>query len=195
MSPSLSQTLNLLLHFKYTILFPIAIFEGPIISVLAGLLVSLKEMNFYLALTLLVLADLVGDMLFYAIGRWGSYSLIPKYGQWVGITSYRFEKIRTVFNKHPNKTLLFGKWSHAFGMVVLISAGATHQKIKNYLLINLAGTIPKTLFFLLIGFYFGQAYTKIDSYLSYAILIITGITIVGIGFYFLISKAAQKYFS
>ncbi len=48
MNFTLQTIVNLLLRYRYEFLLPIAIIEGPIISVIAGLLVSIGKMNFWI---------------------------------------------------------------------------------------------------------------------------------------------------
>jgi membrane protein DedA with SNARE-associated domain len=61
---TLSQIINWLEVYKYFVLFPVTIFEGPIITVIAGYLSSLGFLNFYVAYGVIVLGDTVGDILF-----------------------------------------------------------------------------------------------------------------------------------
>jgi membrane-associated protein len=39
--------------------------------------------------------------------------------------------------------------------------------VKTFLFYNFIGTVPKSLAFLLIGYYFGRAYREIDRYFDY----------------------------
>lgn len=185
----------LLLKYRYILLYPISVAEGPIISVIAGFLVSIGKINFALAYLVLILGDLTGDTILYSLGRWGSGSFLPKYGRYIGITPARIEEGAKIFNKHPVGTLLFGKWSHTFGIVILAAAGITKQKFGRFLLVNLLGTIPKSLFLLLIGYYFGQAYLKINTYINEAIYISIAAAVIGVGGYFIISKFAKRKLS
>ena len=192
---SLPEVVTLLQQYQYALLFPIAVIEGPIISVIASFLVSISQMNFWIAYAVLILGDLLGDGLLYALGRWGSNSILPKFGPRIGITPQRMARVEEIFRKHNIKTLLFGKWSHTFGLIILTAAGATKQKFSKFLLINFIGTVPKSLFLILVGYYFGQGYQKINSYINDAVWIMGAAVVLGIGFYYLITKLAKKYFN
>jgi len=192
MNFTLQTIVNLLLRYRYEFLLPIAIIEGPIISVIAGLLVSIGKMNFWIAYAVLILGDLIGDGLIYALGRWGSHTLVPKLGKYFGLTKKRIEWAENKFKDHAVKIQLFGKWSHAFGFVILVYSGMVKQKFGKFLLVNFVGTIPKSLFFLLIGFYFGVAYQQIDKYLNYAVYIIVAVVAIAAIAYVAITKFANK---
>lgn len=191
---TLAKILIYLGSYGYSLLFPIAILEGPIVSVLAGFLVSLHQFNFWLAFGVLVLGDLTGDMLLYAVGRWGSRSLLHKWGERLGITEAKLNQAERFYHNHSKKTLLFGKWSHALGMVVLVAAGTVKGKFWEFAWVNLLGTLPKTLFFVLIGYYFGSWYQRINSYIEYAAVGI-GTLIITFGIVYYISiRVGKKVF-
>jgi membrane protein DedA with SNARE-associated domain len=189
---SLDHLLLWIAAYKYLILFPISIFEGPIITVIAGFLVSQGQLNPYIVLAVVVLGDLVGDTIYYLLGRYGRTTFIRKHGKLVGVTEDRLERMDSHFEKHMGKTLLFGKFSHAVGTVVLVAAGAAKVDYGKFLFYNFIGTVPKSLILLLIGYYFGSAYAKINSYLDTATLIaIIAAILLTVG-YILFSRFSKK---
>ena len=191
---SLGQIVAWLIQYKYLILFPIAVLEGPIISVLAGFLSSLGKMNFFVAWAVVILGDIVGDLLFYGFGRYGGRRFFDKYGHYFGITADRVIKAEKFFDKHSGKTLLFGKWTHSLGMVILVAAGATRTNLSKFILYNLIGTIPKSLAFMIIGFYFGSLYGRIDNYITYFSIIMVAVVVLFAVSYIFTHKYVKKYF-
>jgi len=171
---SLDQIIHLLIQYRYFILFPIAIFEGPIISVIAGLLIALKYMDFYVAFPVLVAGDLVGDLLLYALGHWGKKKFAAKWGRYIGINNARLAKIEKHFEKNAGKTLLLGKVFHGIGGVFLFAAGAVNVPFPKFMWFNFLGTVPKSLILISVGFYFGYALATIKS-----ILELVGVFVVG----------------
>jgi membrane protein DedA with SNARE-associated domain len=192
MGLSLSKIIGWLLLYKYVFLFPVSIFEGPIVTVLGGFLVSTGQMNFILVLLIVVAGDIVGDTLYYAVGRWGRHSFINRYGQYLGVTATRLERMETHFAKHTGKTLLLGKFSHAVGSVVLVAAGAAHVRYKKFILYNIVGTIPKSCILLLVGFYFGSAYEKINHYFDATAVILIVVACLLLLGYIVIAKVSKK---
>ena len=90
--------------------------------------------------------------------------------------------------------MLFGKWGHAFGFPILVSAGAVKENFYEFFWVSVGGTIPKTLFLVLIGFYFGAAYTNIDRYFTDAAIAIVVLAAVVALAYWLLGKTARRYF-
>ena len=65
---STQEIVDLLFKFRYLILFPIAFLEGPAVAVIAGFMVAIGTMSFIPVYIILVLANIVGDIVYYSIG-------------------------------------------------------------------------------------------------------------------------------
>jgi membrane protein DedA with SNARE-associated domain len=148
--------------------------------VLAGFLVSMKEFNGPLVLSLVIIADLVGDALYYAFGRWGGLYFITRWGRYVGVTQEKVVDLEKHFYEHPGKTLVIGKLSHGIGVVALVAAGMARMNFWKFIWYNFLPSIPKSFVLMVVGFYFGAVYTRIISYLDYLawIMVILGVAIV-----------------
>lgn len=182
---SLSQIIQVLLHFRYLVLFPLVVFEGPIVTVLAGFLTSLGYFNFALVLLLIIVADLVGDLLHYAIGRWGRQKkIIERWGKYFGATNENVLRLEKHFKNHKAKTLAAGKMFHGVGGAILIAAGAARVPVGEFMLYSLFLTLPKSLALLAIGYFFGEAYEKINTYLGYVAITSLGIALLTMIIYY-----------
>ena len=185
---SLSEISILLDNYKYLFLFPIVVIEGPIITVIAGLLVSLGHLNVFIAYPLIVFADVVGDSLYYIIGYYGRIKFIERWGRFLGITKERVKKLENLFVSHTGKTLAIGKLTHAAGAVVLVAAGVARVPYWQFVWYNFLPTIPKSLAFLLVGYYFGKAYQQIDNYFNDIVLVLFVIFVLAVIVYILIKR-------
>jgi membrane protein DedA with SNARE-associated domain len=191
---SLDQIIGWLLVYKYFILFPIVVVEGPIITIIAGFLSSLDLLNPFLVFPVVVAADLIGDFIYYAIGRWGRENFINKWGKYFGLSASKIERLESHFEKHTRKTLIFGKISHAFGAPILVAAGIANVGLWEYIWFNFLATLPKSLVFLLIGYYFGQAYVRLDKYLDYFTIGLLTLAILILIAYYAFSKMRKRYY-
>jgi membrane protein DedA with SNARE-associated domain len=191
---SFQEIIGLLTAYKYFFLFPVSIIEGPIITVLAGFLSSLGLLNLFFAYVAVVAGDIVGDSLYYLLGYYGKDGfLLRGWGRSLGITKERLEQLEKHFEKHSGKTLIIGKLTHAVGIVALIAAGTARVPFWKFIWYNVIPTIPKSLVFLLIGYYFGKTYAKVNTYLDYTALITIAITIILIATYFIVRNIGKKY--
>jgi membrane protein DedA with SNARE-associated domain len=192
---SLNTLFGWIATYRYAVLLPIAIIEGPMVSVIAGFLVSVQQMNFWIAFGILVAGDVIGDITLYSIGRWGRNSILPRFGGLLGVTPERMRKLESFFENHAKKTLLFGKWGHVFGFPILVTAGAAKEDFREFVTVSVGGTLPKTLFLVLIGFYFGASLGLINKYFTYAVIAMLALIVVAAAVYFFTLKIAKQYFS
>lgn len=167
---SFTEVPNLLIQYKYVVLFPIVVVEGPIITIVAGFLSSLGYLSAPLVFAVAVVGDLAGDCLYYAIGRWGRRGFINKWGRYIGLNEERIEHLEKHFENHSGKTLAVGKLLHGIGTVFLSAAGAAEMPFLKFFWINFFATLPKSFILMIIGFYFGQAATKINSVFEWVAL-------------------------
>ncbi|MDO8593278.1 MAG: DedA family protein [bacterium] len=189
---SFAQIFSWLISYKYLILFPITVVEGPIITIIAGFLSSLGIFNLLIAYLVVLAGDLAGDSLYYAIGRWGREKFIAKWGKYIGLNIGRVVRMEEQFKKRGQSILIWGKISHVFGSIILVSAGIVKVKYRDFLFFNFLATLPKSAIFILIGFYFGQAYARIYKYFDWTVLIMFSLGIASIIVYLIIKKYADK---
>lgn len=192
MQPSTTQILELLNHYSYWILFPLIVVEGPITTIIAGFLVSVGFMVFIPAYLIIVIADLVGDVLYYTVGRYFLTSGVIKFLNFLDVDMKKINKAENVMKRNIGKILFFGKLSHAIGGPILVAAGALRVPIGDFVWFNFWATLPKSLVFLLVGYFFGHAFSRIDKYLGWTtvgLAVITGLAVIG---YWLIFKKAKK---
>ena len=65
---------------------------------------------------------------------------------------------------------------------------------KKYIWFNFLATLPKSLLWIIIGYFFGQASVLVNKYLKFGTYISIGIFILSIAAYFAIVKISRKYF-
>jgi membrane-associated protein len=165
--PSLDQIVHWLIIYKYIVIFPIAVVEGPIITIISGFLASIHVLSFGGAFTVVALGDLVGDSLYYCLGRFGRKKFISKFGKFFGLDEYRVERMEKHFKTHPWKTFIFGKVAHGTGSIILIAAGMSRVPYFEFLGYNIPTTFANSLTLVVIGYYFGHAYKSINKYFDY----------------------------
>lgn len=182
----------LFVHYGYAIIFPVAILEGPLVSIVGGFLVSKGVLQLHLMIGLLLIADLCGDTLYYSLGRWGGRRLAHRWGAYVGITEERTTKLEKHFKTHDWKLIFFSK-TQAIGAAILFSAGVAKMDFKRFIGLNFIGSIPKVFLFVMVGYYFGESVTASDGkYLNYAGAGSFLLALLLIGIYILFRKRVQK---
>lgn len=176
---------NLLYTYGYYVLFLLVVIEGPVVTILSGILSSLGFFNFWITFMVVVVGDLVGDVLYYSAGRWLLTSFVNK----------KYERLERVFKNHQGKILFFSKLSSFIGPTAMLVAGALKSKFSRFMYLNFIGSVFKTLLLVLIGFYFGGALSRFGKDLNlFASLGLVALAILIAGIYLLVTKIAGKYY-
>jgi membrane-associated protein len=162
----MSHVITLLQQYKYIILLPIAILEGPIITIIAGFLVSMGQLNAFLVFPLVVAGDAIGDGCCYLIGRFG-HGIVRNYGPKFGVTPKKITAVKHYFHTHRKKALFLSKVLHGIGFTGLIVAGSLKIPYSKFFLTCFLTTLAQSFLFLMIGILFGHAYDQIGQYLNY----------------------------
>jgi membrane protein DedA with SNARE-associated domain len=156
----------LILTYKYSILFPLAIFEGPIITIIAGFLVTLGILNPYFVYLLIVLSDVVGDSIIYSVGYAGG-AWVLRAKKFFRIADEKLTKAKVFFDTHHHKTLIFSKVFHGIGIAGLLSAGILRIKYGRYVLVCAGVSVIQSAILLILGIMFGHLYVQIEKYLNF----------------------------
>lgn len=180
---------------KYVLLFLLTIIEGPLVAMVAGLFASLGFFNLILAYLVILAGDLVSDSLYYSIGFWGREKVIKKYGRFILLDQTKLHKFETLVRYHSVKVLVIGKLTHFAGVPVLLAAGLVRIPYRKFIWYDMLATLPKSLIFLLLGFYFGSLTGTISHYLEYGTLITGGLLAVIFAGYLLTGKYLEKKLS
>jgi membrane protein DedA with SNARE-associated domain len=186
------EAFSILEHYKYIVIFPITVIEGPIITVIGGFLAYLGYLNFYVAIFFLALGDWVGDGLHWVLGRYYSGATwFKKFGKFWGYDEKREIVIVEHFKKHPGKTVILAKVSHGVGGFIQIAAGMAKMDFWEFMKFSLIGTIPKTALLFFIGYFLGNSYEKINTYMNRVAYIVLFFAIF-ICIYFMVKKVVNK---
>jgi membrane protein DedA with SNARE-associated domain len=186
-----SELLSLLGQYKYWVIFPIAVIEGPIITIISGFLVNSGVLSGILAYSILVVADVLGDTVYYFTGRfWRSSNWVKRLMGFFGYDENTEAFLEEHFRKHKFKTFLIGKFTHGIGGMIEIASGIAGISFWQYLFTSFVTTLPKSLVLITIGYYAGVYYEKINGYFQNFAFITIGLVIVFI--FFTVSKKIKK---
>lgn len=193
MFASPAELLSILEQYKYWIIFPIAVFEGPIIIIISGFLVSLGYLNGWIAYVVVIIADMIGDSIYYSIGRfWGKSKFIKKIGKYIGYDEGSEKYIEDHFKRHKVKTFMIGKVTHGLGGTIQVASGIAKVTYKEFFWLSLIGTAPKALGLLILGYYLGSYYERINNYLQNIALV--SVTVLILVLLWVISNKLKKDF-
>jgi membrane protein DedA with SNARE-associated domain len=150
-------------QYGYVALFVLAVVEGPIVTIIASFLASQGVLSLPAVYATVVLGDLAGDGIYYAIGR-GFVGRLPWHAsRWGKRVQESVDHIGVRLRAQPGRALLFGKLTHSAGFAVLLAAGAAQVRLGPFFLYNLLGTLPKSAVLVVVGYFFGRSYNAIND--------------------------------
>ncbi|KAB8307196.1 MULTISPECIES: DedA family protein [Rahnella] len=153
-------------------LTPLAIIEGPVVTVLAGYFVRLNYFSLSVIFAVVMAGEILGDILFYSLGRWviGPDGQPPGWLARLGLTQPRLEKMVRSFDSKGGRLLVLAKLTHSAGALVLTGAGMARMSLIPFLFYNIIAAIPKSLFLLAIGWMFGDIIAQVNNWILYVSL-------------------------
>ena len=157
----MNATVEFLLQHGYTLLFAFVLAEQlglPIPStpmlLAAGALAGLGRMNLGLALSLAVAASLVGDTVWFVLGRWRGNSILSLLCRISLEPDTCVQKTQTTYGKHGANWLLFAKFVPGLSTIAPPMAGMFRVAVWKFLALDIAGSLVWSGAFIAVGWGF-----------------------------------------
>jgi membrane protein DedA with SNARE-associated domain len=143
---------------RYGLLFISTLFGSPVVMIAAGYLVHLGQLDFWPTYGVIVAADIVGDVVWYWVGRIGARPFFERFGKYVNVTPELIDKLEARFIKYHERILIVSKLTMGLGVAIAVLAVAGMMRVPfwRYLAINLSGELIWALMPIAIGYYFGN---------------------------------------
>jgi membrane protein DedA with SNARE-associated domain len=162
-----------ILAYKYLIILPFSIIEGPFLAIICGFLVTTKVLNPWIVFPILIVGDVLGDTIFYIMGRTGRGVL-----RFFRVKEATLEEAKKYFENNHRKALIMSKLIHGLGTAGLIAAGAVRVPYKKYFTICAIVSLVQSVTLFVIGILFASAYIKIAKYLDYYAATVSAIFVI-----------------
>ena len=128
-------------------------------------------------------AAIIGDNIGYAVGFYGGYPLLLRYGSRIRLDEAKLKVGRLVFDRHGGKVVFFGRFISVLRTYAAFLAGVNHMAYPRFFAFNAAGGIIWSAIYAF-GFYFaGSALSKVRGSVDIAIGIAAVAIIVGFLFW------------
>lgn len=152
---NLHEIIQFFIKYKYQAIFPVAVVEGPIITIISGFLVSRGRLSLIPVLLIVFMGDVISDTVFYFLGK-GSRHIIG-YLKFLHVSDERIRRIENQFAYAPWKTMILAKISYGLGTVFMIASGASQMRWRDFTRYILGLNFIRSSILLSIGYYFGRA--------------------------------------
>jgi membrane protein DedA with SNARE-associated domain len=169
---------ELTIEYRYWILVPFVIIEGPIVAFIAGTLASIGYFNIYALIIFFFVRDMAMDAVFYYAGYMGAQTRFAK--RMLGKINQRgdtLKDLRTQWEKHPARTMFVGKLSFGIAQAFIVAAGVVNMRLSTFFTYGAVVAVTQYITLLTLGYFFGDAFggdtTRIVQNIQYVIAVST----------------------
>ncbi len=133
---------------------------------------------------------IVGDNIGFAVGHWGGYRLLCRYGRRIRLDEAKLKVGRLIFDRHGGKVVFFGRFVSVLRTYAAFLAGTNRMHWLRFLAFNAAGGVVWSGIFA-VGFYYaGHALAKLRT--PFDIGLGVGAAIIVVGFIVWIRRHEQR---
>ncbi len=174
---------HLLIEYRYWILVPLAVIEGPIISFISGTLASLGYFNIYALAVFFFARDMIVDGFLYGLGYFGTRtSFVQRILRKMKVEEGELDELRQLWEQHPARTMFLGKFSYGIAQSFIVVAGAVKMDLRKFFGYGALAAVAQYVSLLFLGYFFGSALggnasaiiNNIQYIIAGAVLIISG---------------------
>jgi len=189
---SFSTILPWVLASGYFIIFAAIIIGGPIFISAAAFAAALGYLNVYVIFSLAFFGEMAVDLALYLIGRASRVGVVERFGHYFGLTNERILKLEKMLHRHSWKAMLIIKYSPIIPIPGFVITGAVKLPFKKFFYILFALSLPKAIFFTVIGYFFGRAYDSLAKYFYYGQYLIIAVIILFIIINYLFARFSKR---
>lgn len=190
----LAAIIALLEHYRYAVLFPVAALEGPIVGFIAGSLVPLGYFSLIPLIITLVFADLIPDIIYYMLGRWGKRKGLPeRFGSRIKLTPERLEVLRHLWHTHTVKAMMITKFSYGLSTPLLITAGLVHVSFNKFWKLSALLAFMQYSVLVGLGYFFGGYIMEVQSTMVRVQIAVAAAAVVFVAYYVFTTRVRKTF--
>ena len=174
---TVASTTALIIEYRYVILLPLALIEGPVIAFIAGTLAALGYFNIIGLGVFFFARDMGMDGLYYALGYFGGNTRFARRMlKKLHITEDHLDDVRKLWEHHPMSTMFIGKLSYGIGSTFVSVAGMIKMRITTFFKYGALVAITQYWTLLALGYFFGNSFGgKISNILQNMQYLVAGV--------------------
>lgn len=136
-------------------------------------------------------AAIIGDNLGFALGRWGGYRILRRYGRYVRLDERRLKIGLYVFREHGGKVVFIGRFVAVLRTYAAFLAGTNRMRWPRFLAFNAMGGITWAVVVGLAYYYVSSAVSHVRGPVD-IVLGVVAVAVVG-GFLIYLHRAEDRY--
>ncbi|MBI4088311.1 hypothetical protein HY418_02935 [Candidatus Kaiserbacteria bacterium] len=190
---SLDSLTPLILEYRYWILIPLSILEGPIVAFIAGTLASLGYFNVAALALFFLVRDVAMDGMYYSLGYFGKrLTIVQRTITRLGVREKHFEEVRVLWEHHAGKTMFLGKLSYGIAFSFIILAGFIRMSLRKFFFWGAVVAIVQYWTLLALGYVLGTSLAGVGAHvIQYFSYVVAAATIIA-SLYYVFGKRGRK---
>lgn len=149
---------EILLQYRYWLLIPLSLIEGPVVAFVAGTLASLGYFNIYFLAVLFFIRDVGLDGVYYAMGYFGGKTAFAeRMLKKIGITDDHLGKVHDLWKKRPFTTMFIGKLSYGIASAFIVVAGMVKMPLRTFFKYGAMVAVLEYGSLLVAGYFLGES--------------------------------------
>jgi membrane protein DedA with SNARE-associated domain len=149
------------------------------------------HLNIAIIVAVAAAAAIIGDNVGFALGRWGGYRILRRYGRYIRFDQRRIKIGLYVFREHGGKVVFFGRFIPVLRTYAAFLAGTNRMSWPRFLVFNAGGGITWALVVGLAYYYIGAAVSHVRGPLD--IILGAVAVVVVVGFLIYLHRAEDRY--
>jgi membrane protein DedA with SNARE-associated domain len=149
---------------------------SEVLLAIGGGLAASGRFNVWAVFIIGTLAQLVGGLIGYAIGKYGGLPILERYGKYVLISKRDLDKTHIAFEKYGALLTMTGRCVPVVRGLIAYPAGIAGMRLDKFIIYTTIGSAVWTALFVWIGYTLGDNFAEIEGLLSQlSVLIVLGV--------------------
>lgn len=165
---------------------------SEIVVPFSGFLASSGRFGLFAVILVATLANLIGSIILFLIGRSGGRWILERYGKYVFIHQKDLDLGDRWFLKYGVRAVFFGRMLPVVRTFISLPAGVAGMNFKKFIFYTFFGALPWNFVLAYVGFKMGENWEILHPYFQKLNYAIAGLIVVGILWYIFKHKKHRK---
>jgi membrane protein DedA with SNARE-associated domain len=177
---SVEPLTRIILTYRYWILIPLSLIEGPIVAFATAALAARGYFNLYVVFWFFVIKDVIVDGAYYYAGRFVAAGRITSRFMTHSHVIRNIGRVRSQWEDHAWRTMAAGKLCWGLGPAVLTSGGIIGVPVRAFLTYASALAVLQYGVLVGLGYKVGQAFQTVSVLVRTAQIVVAGAVVVAL---------------
>jgi len=153
----------------YLLLSVLTMAEGPIATLMGGAASSTGYLLPIPAYFSVVIGNLISDLGWYSLGRFGKLEWLKRFGSKVGLKDGRIDQIQSNIQRYAPRLLFLSKMTVGFPIPTLVATGLSRVPIRRWALAWILGELIKSAALGSAGYLFARVFQQASTSVQYVL--------------------------